>query len=188
MKGKGLFDIRDNLIIRLLRGSDHAIPVSTTLPAEEEKSASLVQTSVLNSSQRINSVRADFIYEFPFDSIADQKAFRETNNGLLYLLSIFHEANGDSRLQANIYDILKFIMYPMEENKKILISIIDDKEVSSKFFQKEITFNEFASWYYSPENGQKREEVENRIQKQISLAESKFLNNPKTVKNKTLNN
>ncbi len=100
MKNRGLFELRDNLIIRMLRGFEEEI-----------------------------DTRANFIYTFPFESIADQKAFRETNNGIVYLLNIFQESSTDTALQSAVYDVLKNTLGTIEENKKIICSILEDTEV-----------------------------------------------------------
>lgn len=131
MKNKGLFEIRDNLIIRLLRGTEN----DSASPEESEKSLSSVPPTSSSPSQ-FHSIRADFIYTFSFESIADHKAFRETNQGLLYLLHFFHEAHSDLKLQSAIYDILKSVMGPIEDNKKIITSLLEDQEVLDVFFFK----------------------------------------------------
>lgn len=43
--------------------------------------------------------RADFILNFPFESIADHHRFRDSD-GILYLLDIFHESTLDPLLQV----------------------------------------------------------------------------------------
>jgi hypothetical protein len=47
----------------------------------------------------------DFFYNFSFESIADQKGFRETNNGIFFLLGIFQQTSKSTHhlaLQASI--------------------------------------------------------------------------------------
>jgi hypothetical protein len=78
MKRMGFFEIRDNLIFRILRS-----------PHDSAESASM---------EPLNETRADFINTFSFESVADQKAFRE-NNGILYLFQIFHDTT-DPALQV----------------------------------------------------------------------------------------
>jgi len=182
MKNKGLFELRDNLIIRMLRGfEDESEP------------------------------KTDFIYEFPFDSIADQKAFRETNNGILYLLHIFHEASGDTPLQNALYEILRNTLGPIEENKKIICTIFEDPEIIEKFFMLKIpeehsmnhdsitteqlnlisessetlATTNFVEWYfYRPEFATKRDEVTLRIQKLLAQPEAKFKTSQKVAAQK----
>lgn len=82
MKNRGMFDIRDNLIIRLIRTSN----------------------AVLSADP---GFMADFIFNFDFESIADHKAFKEANNGILYLLNMYHQCASNPPLQVDSYFCLQ---------------------------------------------------------------------------------
>jgi hypothetical protein len=69
-----------------------------------------------------------FLEEFPFESIADHKAFRDSHNGLLYLLCIVH-ISGDENLTRILLENLRKTFGSIEENKRIISSILEDPEV-----------------------------------------------------------
>eukprot|EP01132_Coremiostelium_polycephalum_P007664 gene7664-9429_t len=180
MKSNGLLDIRDNLIILLLRG---------------------------------DATRNTFIDNFDFECVVDQKAFREYNNGLLYLLYFFHLSVNEPQLQLVLYLILKNVLGSSEENKKIISNILEDHQVISYFFEEtdrvansaHIMNNDedqeigaiemiaggdqqqqnqqhhndqfsigFIEWYYSEDVTPKRIDIETRIGKLLAPLETKL--------------
>lgn len=52
----------------------------------------------------------------------------------------------------------------------------------TKFFSPDVNAQNFINWYYALENDVRREEIENRIQKQITVPEAKFQSNHKAVR------
>eukprot|EP01116_Phalansterium_solitarium_P016958 TRINITY_DN4056_c0_g1_i5.p1 TRINITY_DN4056_c0_g1~~TRINITY_DN4056_c0_g1_i5.p1 ORF type:complete len:410 (-),score=181.23 TRINITY_DN4056_c0_g1_i5:607-1836(-) len=114
LKSKGVFDIRDMLILRFMRAA-----------AGQE----------LSDGEDAWQVRADFACKFNFESVADQKTFRDTNSGIVYLMHIFCESRPDPQLQAAIYDILRDVLGQREENKKLICALLEDPEVISRFFE-----------------------------------------------------
>ena len=146
MKKYALFDLRDNLILRILRGSSN---LSEIIQEEEEELDILDQnsTSSTNLVTMNNSISStsddfylsettiDFILNFSFESIADQKAFRDTNNGLLYLLNLLFISKNLPSIQLTLYDILRNIFGTVDENKKVLCSIFEDQEIIIRFFE-----------------------------------------------------
>eukprot|EP01133_Synstelium_polycarpum_P014975 gene14975-17709_t len=159
MKSNGLYDIRDALIIHLLRCDVKGV-----------------------------------IFTFDFESVVDQKAFRESNNGLLYLLYFFHISVNDTQLQIDIYSILKNVLGGSEENRKIISNILEDPSVIQMFFDassdqpidtpsdssnggndnnNQVIDNAFIEWYYRDDFTPKRIEIETRIGKLMAPVETK---------------
>ncbi|GAM25725.1 hypothetical protein SAMD00019534_089000 [Acytostelium subglobosum LB1] len=159
MKSNGLFDLRDTLIIQLLRCDIKGV-----------------------------------IMTFDFECVVDQKAFREANNGLLYLLYFFHISVNDPQLQYDICAILKNVFGSSEENRKIISNILEDATVIHLFFDNnnmsqhspvaghhnndDIENNDpityFIESYYREEFTPKRIEIETRIGKLLAPVETKF--------------
>lgn len=190
MKSKGMLEIRDNFILKLLQCIHSGL---------KKKNVVYVVGDAPMSDAFVKA-RNEFIRSFSFESIADQRTFRETNNGILYLLHIFHLSKQDPQLQvylfiqystnhakSTLYQILKSVLSTVEENRKIIVNIIDDAEVTSRFFTVQRSIDdpekeEFIPWYYSEHMNKQREEIESKIQKLISQFEVKFRNNLKAVK------
>eukprot|EP01119_Soliformovum_irregulare_P021485 TRINITY_DN7161_c0_g1_i1.p1 TRINITY_DN7161_c0_g1~~TRINITY_DN7161_c0_g1_i1.p1 ORF type:complete len:1178 (+),score=402.61 TRINITY_DN7161_c0_g1_i1:250-3783(+) len=201
MKSKGLFDLRDVLIIRLLRGSRDleasdadanpnpaiASPSTPSMSSHLTSSTSGGGNYQLSELPEVLEVRENFILNFPFESIANQKAFRDTNSGVLCLLQLFHEYREvDLQVQMTLYDILLGVFAPIEENRRIIASALEDPEVQSRFFQTEKEKSEisFVEWYNLAENSGKIQEIEIRISKLLQPPETKFQNMFKSMAQK----
>jgi len=104
LKSIGLLDLRDDIVIQLLEGQNFSF--------EEQM---------------------QFVKRFSFGLVADQPKFRESN-GLLFLLRILLLAGHDRSFQVFLSEIILNTFAPIDENKKMIIKIIDDPQVISRFF------------------------------------------------------
>eukprot|EP00003_Mantamonas_plastica_P019256 TRINITY_DN3157_c0_g1_i3.p2 TRINITY_DN3157_c0_g1~~TRINITY_DN3157_c0_g1_i3.p2 ORF type:complete len:512 (-),score=166.92 TRINITY_DN3157_c0_g1_i3:8-1543(-) len=98
LKNSGLLDVRDHVIVQLLR-------------------------TVITKEAPVHIIR-----DFAFDSIAEQSKFRD-GNGLLFLLSLAHDEDVDEDSLFYLWDVIRHVFAPIEENRKIISRILLDEQV-----------------------------------------------------------
>lgn len=167
MKSAGLFDIRDSIIIHILCGG-----ISS-------------------------SATAYFVYNYQFQSIASQPKFRDQNNGVAYLLHIFLNSGEDPALSIATMFILRYVFGTIDENKRILLRLLEDPQVIERFFELPDPDEEhscyhhrvsrmvaedaelsgqlqpFVVWFFSDERSAARAEIAARVNKIIVPANAK---------------